>query len=88
MWLPAIGAGVSGLLVLIILFYKDLKVSYEGSSNSYELKDKPLTFITLFMMILTLILLAIANFIKIELYLIVLLMAMSLTVLSFILFIC
>lgn len=84
MWLPAIGAGVSGLLVLIILFYKELNVPYKGSSNSYELRDKPLTFITLFMMILTLILLAIANFIKIELYLIVLLMAMSLTVLSFI----
>lgn len=84
MWAPAIGAGVSGLLVLILLFYKDLKIPYEGSDNDYVLKDKPLTFITLFMMITTLILLAVANFINMELYLIVLLMAMSLTVVSYI----
>ena len=79
MYLPAIGAGISGLMVLLLLFYKDLKLPYEGSSHEYELKDKPLTLITLFIMIATLVLLAVANFIDAELYLIVLLMALFLT---------
>jgi Na+/H+ antiporter NhaD/arsenite permease-like protein len=53
MYLPAIGAGVSGLFVLMLLFYKDLKIPYLGSDNKYELKDKPLTIITLVMMTIT-----------------------------------
>lgn len=84
MYLPAIGAGVSGLFVLMLLFYKDLKIPYLGSDNEYELKDKPLTIITLVMMTITLVLLSIANFIHLELYLIVLIMALFLTLISFI----
>lgn len=84
MYLPAIGAGLSGLAVLLLLFRRDLKVKFTGTAEAYKLQDKPLTFLTLFMMATTLVLLAIANFIKIELYLIVLMMALFLTLLAFI----
>lgn len=84
LYLPAIGAGLSGLFVLLLLFRQDLKLKFEGTEETFKLQDKPLTFLTLFMMVSTLILLAIANFIKIELYLIVLMMALFLTVLAFI----
>lgn len=84
MYLPAIGAGLSGLAVLLLLFRRDLKVKFTGTAVAYKLQDKPLTFLTLFMMATTLVLLAIANFIKIELYLIVLMMALFLTLLAFI----
>ncbi|MFA5659916.1 MAG: SLC13 family permease [Bacilli bacterium] len=84
LYLPAIGAGLSGLFVLLLLFRQDLKLKFEGTEETFKMQDKPLTFLTLFMMVSTLILLAIANFIKIELYLIVLMMALFLTVLAFI----
>lgn len=79
MYLPAIGAGISGLIVLLLLFYKDIKKPFEHSANNYELKDKSLTLITLLTMVTMLVLLAVANFIDLELYLIVLILALALT---------
>ncbi len=84
MFLPAIGAGISGLIVLLLLFHKDLKQPFTGTDTSVALKDKPLTFITLFMMVTMLVLLAMASFINLELYLIVLIMALALSLFAII----
>ena len=79
MALPTIAIGLTSILVLYLLFKKDLQKPF---SNTLELNDialtnKPLTIISIIHLLGCMILLAIANYIKLEMWLICLGIAFS-----------
>lgn len=84
MVIPAFVAGISGLGVLLIMFWQDLKKPLFNEVEVHDLKEKPLVVIAVSFMVITLILLALANFLNFELYLIVLIMAVILSIVTFI----
>ncbi len=71
MWLPTLLAGVSTLLVILLLFHKDLSVKIEDVEiKEEELKNRKLVIINLVILLLTTILLVISNYIQLEMWLI------------------
>lgn len=71
MWLPTLLAGVSTLLVILLLFHKDLSVKIEDVEiKKEELKNRKLVIINLVILLLTTILLVISNYIQLEMWLI------------------
>ena len=71
MWLPTLLSGISTLLVILILFRKDLKKPLENIDlEPTKLKNKPLVIINLTILGLTTIFLVISNYINLEMRLI------------------
>ena len=71
MWLPTLLSGISTLLVILILFRKDLKKPLENIDlEPTKLKNKPLVIINLTILGLTTIFLVISNYINLEMWLI------------------
>lgn len=81
MWLPTLFAGVSSLVMLLLVFKKSLneKISISNCENA-KIEYKPLTFIALGVLVICTILLAISNYIDMEMWLICLTSAFVLTV--------
>lgn len=85
MWLPAIAGGITGLAVIILLFRKQLlapvsRVSEEKPLSKHKLvKHKTPLISALIHLILCIILLAISDVIGVEMWLICLILALSLT---------
>ena len=83
MWLPTIAGGITGLLVLLILFYKPLREPIGAtlddiSASNIKIKKTPLIFAVAHLLV-CLVMLAISDIIKVEMYLICLILLLSLT---------
>lgn len=78
MVLPTLISGIVATIVLYLLFRKDLKKDFVKTNIEVpKLKNKPLTFISLTILIITIILLVISNYIHVEMWIITLLSASS-----------
>jgi len=75
MFLATIFAGMLSFLILFLLFRKNLKEKIECNYEEIKIKDKVLLIINLVLLISCIILLAISNYIHIEMYLICLISA-------------
>lgn len=81
MALPTITAGITALLILLLIFRKDLKKDIENTDVEIsEIKHKKLTIIALVFLFITTLLLALSNYINLEMWLITLISAISLTI--------
>lgn len=81
MWLPTLLSGISTLLIILILFRKDLKKPLENINlEPTKLKNKPLVIINLTILGLTTIFLVISNYINLEMWLICLTSLIILTI--------
>ena len=78
MFLPTIFAGLTSLLILYLLFRKKLKEKIEANSEEIVIKDKVLLVIALALLGICIILLAISNYINLEMYLVSLICALAL----------
>ena len=78
MFLPTIFAGLTSLLILFLLFRNKLKENLDCTSEEIVIKDKVLLVIALVLLSVCIILLAISNYITLEMYLISLVCALSL----------
>ncbi len=78
MFLPTIFAGLTSLLILFLLFRNKLKEKLDCTSEEIIIKDKFLLTISLILLIVCIILLAISNYINLEMYLVSLICALSL----------
>jgi arsenical pump membrane protein len=80
MALPALIIGLSSLLAIFLLFKKDLSKKIESFEiGKAEIKNKPLCIISLVHLFVTTILLAISSYINLEMWIICLIFAISLT---------
>ena len=71
MWLPTLLAGISTLLIMLLIFRKDLSKKIENVEiEEASLNNKPLVIINLVILALTTIFLVISNYIQIEMWLI------------------
>ena len=70
MFLPTIFAGLTSLFILFLLFRKKLKEPLECESEDIKIKDKFLLVVALSLLIICIILLAISNYINLEMYLV------------------
>lgn len=80
MWAPGVVAGLSGLLMVYLIFRKTLKEELTPVSESPLLKNRFQIFLGCGFIIATIILLAISNFIQIQMWLISLFMALLLSI--------
>ncbi len=81
MWLPTLLSGVSTLLIILLLFKKELAKPIENIEiEDVQLKNKPLVIINLIILGLTTIFLVISNYISIEMWLICLTSLIILTI--------
>lgn len=78
MFLPTIFAGLTSLLILFLLFKNKLKEKLDCESEEIKIKDKFLLIIALSLLIICIILLAISNYINLEMYLVSLICASTL----------
>lgn len=79
MIIPVIFIGISSFLTLILLFRKQLKKPIESfETNEEKIKDKYIMYVSLIHLILTIIILAISNYLNFEMYLITFSFALSL----------
>ena len=78
MFLPTIFAGLTSLLILFILFRKKLKEPLDCESEDIKIKDKFLLVVALSLLIICIILLAISNYINLEMYLVSAICALTL----------
>ena len=78
MFLPTIFAGTTSLLILFLLFKNKLKEKLDCTSEEIIIKDKFLLVISLILLITCIILLAISNYINLEMYLVSLICALTL----------
>ena len=80
MIIPALIVGLSSLIALILLFKKDLKEKMQTFEiGTSEIKNKPLCIISLIHLFVTTILLAVSSYINLQMWLICLIFALSLT---------
>ena len=80
MWLATIFAGIATLSIILLIFHKDLAKPMEVLQNErVEVKNKPLTIINLSILAITTILLAISNYIGLEMWSVTLVAMISLT---------
>ena len=70
MFLPTIFAGLTALLILFLLFRNQLKEPLDCESEDIKIKDKFLLVVALSLLIICIILLAISNYINLEMYLV------------------
>ena len=70
MFLPTIFAGLTSLLILFLLFRGKLKEKLDCESEDIKIKDKFLLTVALTLLIICIILLAISNYINLEMYLV------------------
>jgi arsenical pump membrane protein len=85
MWLPTLLAGVVELIILFLLFRKKLSLKMSSHSNEeFKLESKTHVLIGLIHLIVCLIFLVISSYIHFEMYLISLISAISLILISFI----
>ena len=70
MFLPTIFAGLTSLLILFLLFRNQLKEPLDCESEDIKIKDKFLLVVALSLLIICIILLAISNYINLEMYLV------------------
>ena len=81
MWLPTILAGATSLALLLLMFKKDLMQKMDISSVSVTpIKHHTLSIVACLHLILCTVLLAISNYVKLEMWLITLVFAISLTI--------
>lgn len=84
MWLPAIVGGIVGLTVILILFHNQLKVPVQKSPELVapeKIKiDKVPMLAAIFHLVLCIMLLALSDFIGLEMWIICLVLALSLTI--------
>ena len=78
MFLPTVFAGTTSLLILFLLFKNKLKEKLDCTSEEIIIKDKFLLVISLILLITCIILLAISNYINLEMYLVSLICALTL----------
>lgn len=81
MFLPTLLAGATSLIALLLVFKKDLKkqISITNNENA-KIENKVLTAVSLFILATCTVLLAISNYVNIEMYLICLSAAIILTI--------
>ncbi len=84
MALPTIIAGITELLLVILLFYKSLKKGICLQNETVEIESKPKLIIGLVHLVVCLVFLVISSYINVEMYLIALICAVSLIVCSLI----
>ncbi len=85
--LPTIFAGTTAFIMLFLLFRKKLSQPLCGEAQNNKIEDMPLTFVALAHLALCTIFLAIASYIRLEMWLISLIFAVSLFVISAVIFI-
>ena len=78
MFLPTIFAGLTSLGILFLLFRNKLKENLDCTSEEIKIKDKFLLVVSLILLGICIILLAISNYINIEMYLVSLICALAL----------
>ena len=78
MFLPTIFAGLTSLGILFLLFKKKLKEPLDCTSEEIRIKDRFLLIVSLTLLIICIILLAISNYINLEMYLVSLICALAL----------
>ena len=80
MFIPAILAGITSMILLLTLFRKDLSKQLSNTENEEcVLENKSLTFISLVILAACTVLLAISNYIDIQMWLVCLVSASLLT---------
>lgn len=85
MILPTLFSGIISLLILLALFYKELKKPMQAINiNTYEIKHNALVIINLISLIITTVLLVISNYINIQMWIICFISACSLTLVLFV----
>ena len=85
MFIPAILAGLTTLFMLLLLFRKDLNKKITNTeTEDFKIENKSLTFISLFILASCTMLLAISNYINIQMWLICLVSALLLTLILFV----
>lgn len=72
MWLASLFAGLASFFMMLLIFHKALNKPLEASSQTVPLKDPLLAYISLSCLALTIILLAISNFISLPMWIIAL----------------
>ena len=77
MFLPTIFAGLTSLGILFLLFKNKLKENLDCSSEEIVIKDKFLLIVSLILLGVCIILLAISNYINLEMYLVSLVCALT-----------
>lgn len=78
MFLPTIFAGVTSFTILLLLFKNKFKDKLDCTSEEIKIKDKFLLIISLILLSVCIILLAISNYINLEMYLVSLVCALAL----------
>ena len=78
MFLPTIFAGLTSLGILFLLFRKKLKEPLDCTSEEIKIKDRFLLVVSLTLLIICIVLLAISNYINLEMYLVSLVCALAL----------
>ena len=85
MALPTVASGISAFGILYLIFRKELSKPIENVDVEIEeIRYKKLTLVALIFLLATTVLLAISNFINLEMWLITLISAISLTIILFI----
>lgn len=80
MLIPTIMAGLTSLVILLLLFHKQLRQKFEDVKiQQIELHSKPITIITIIHLFLATILLAISSYINLDMWIIALFALLSLT---------
>lgn len=84
MVVPTLFCGISSLVVLVIVFNKQLKEKIEVFDNDViNLKNKPLCIVSLVHLVLTIFLLAVSNYVGLEMWLICFVFSFSLLIIFF-----
>ncbi len=82
MWLPGLVAGVSGFLMISFIFKKQLSKEIGTVEGSVVLKEPLLVILGIIHLFLCIVLMAISNYIQLEMWLITVVIAVSITVMG------
>ena len=82
MAIPTLVGGIIELIILLILFYKPLKSPITLSDEEYKIKNKVSLFLGLIHLLICLVFLVISSYIKFDMWLIALISALSLLLIS------
>lgn len=82
MWLPGLVAGISGFLVMSYIFRKQLSQKIGVVEGLVELKEPLLVFIGIIHLLVSIILMAISNYIQLEMWVITVIIGISITVIG------
>lgn len=81
MCLPTILGGLTSIIILLLLFHKKLSIPFQNqNSDECQIENKPLMIISLIHLCISTILLAISNYIGLDMWIISLCTALSLTI--------